>query len=214
MRPGIAVWDKYVHVTWFDRRDSKGILDWDIYCKRSTDRGTTWEEDIRMTHTPHHTRHPQIVTTSGGRVCCIWEDGQRYDGTRWFGDARLFASVSDDHGQTWNDPERLTFINAPHSWATHPKSYACGSRIHLAWTDSPEGPNSRQAAYYMTSADGGVSWESPEQLLLATEANPRETWAQGIAGTESYAVALISTPSGLHYRRRDLASGPDGNEPQ
>ncbi|UCH09372.1 MAG: exo-alpha-sialidase, partial [Fidelibacterota bacterium] len=138
MRPGIAVWDKYVHVTWFDRRDSKGILDWDIYCKRSMDRGTTWEEDIRMTHTPHHTRHPQIVTTSDGRVCCFWEDGQRYDGTRWFGDAALFVSVSDDHGQTWNEPERLTFINAPNSWATHPKSYACGNRIHLVWTDSPE----------------------------------------------------------------------------
>ena len=59
-------------------------------------------------------------------------------------------------------------------------------------TISPEDSNGRQAAYYMTSADGGVSWESPEQLLLATEANTHEVWAQGVAGTESYAIALIS----------------------
>jgi Neuraminidase (sialidase) len=208
MRPGIAAWDKYVYVNWFDRRDSKCVWDWDIYCKRSIDGGATWEGDIRMNDTPYHSRHPQMITTSGGRVCCLWEDGQYHDGKNWLGDAALYVSLSDDQGQTWTRSKRITFVNAPNAWATHPKTYASGSRVHLVWTDSPEGPHGPQAAYYMTSPDGGATWENPEQIAIATEANPHDVHGQGVAGTETYAVALISESGGLHYRRRDLAMNP------
>jgi len=203
MRPSIAVWDDYVYVNWFDRRNSKCVWDWDIYCKRSTDGGLNWEDDIFMNDTPYHSRHPQIVTTLEGRVCCLWEDGSYHDGTSWLGDAALYASISDDHGQTWTRPKRITFINTPNGQATHTKSYASGNCVHLVWTDSSGDPHDSRAIYYMLSPDGGVTWKNPEQLAIVAGAN-----AEGIAGTESYAVALMGVSGGLHYLRRDFPMNP------
>jgi len=200
MRPAVAASGQYVHVTWFDRRDSKEDWDWDIYYQRSRDGGATWETEVRMTRTPTHARHPQIVATPEGVVCCLWEDGQVFDGAHWGGDPALYAAVSTDHGKTWPAAQRLTTINAPHGWATHPKTYACGSRVHLAWTDAPEGPDQPRAAYYMTSRDGGVTWEEPERL---TQQSDGESWVEGVGGTQTYAVVLVRRTDTLEYCRRD-----------
>jgi hypothetical protein len=202
MRPAIAADGNFVHLAWFDRRDSKDVWDWEVYYKRSTDGGVTWGPDVRMTNTPTHTRHPQIVATPGGRVCLIWEDGQVFDGKKWGGDAALYAAVSDDNGRTWRPARRITAVNAPHEWATHSMAYACGSRIHLAWTDSPEGLGHPQAAYYMTSADGGLTWGDPERLTAASDG---AVWAGPAAGTDSYVVAIISKGDTLFHRRRAIA---------
>src|SRR5437899_1727804 len=139
-RPAVAVLSNYVHVTWFDKRDATNDWDLEIYYKRSTDGGATWGPDVRMSHTPTHTRHPQIMATPGV-VCCIWEDGQIFKNGKAEGDPALYRAVSTDNGETWSKPQRITFINAPSGWATHSKSYAYGSTIHLAWTDGPNGPN-------------------------------------------------------------------------
>ena len=200
MRPAIAASGQFVHLTWFDRRNSKDIWDWDVYTKRSTDGGATWEPDVRMTATPTHTRHPQIVVAPGGRVCCIWEDGQVFDGKKWGGDAALYAALSDDNGRTWKPSRRITSINAPKEWATHPKTYACGSRIHLAWADSPEGVHHPHAAYCMTSPDGGATWQPPERLTAPSDG---AAWAAAVAGTEAYAIAIIQLGDTLLYRRRE-----------
>ena len=160
-----------------------------------------------MSHTPRHSRHPQIVATPQGRVCCIWEDGQIFDGAKWLGDPGLYASVSKDNGKIWTKPQRITFINAPNGWATHAKSYAHGSRVHLAWTDAPEGTNRAQAAYYMTSPDGGLTWGNPERLTLASDGN----WlASAVGGTESYVIELMGKSDILYYRRRDIAAFQKG----
>ena len=201
MRPSVAVSGKHVHVTWFDRRHSKLDWDWDAYARRSTDGGGTWDPDVRMSHTPTHTRHPQVIAT-GRTVCCIWEDGQVFDGVKtWSGDPALYAAVSTDNGKTWGKPRRITRINAPNGWATHAKSFACGTRIHLAWTDWPERPSGQRATYYMTSPDGGLTWDPPQRL---TAPNDGDCWAAGVAGTEAYAIVLVSRGDTLLYRRRKL----------
>ena len=176
--------------------------------KRSTDGGAKWDADVRMTNTLTHTRHPQIVATKQRRVCCIWEDGQSFDGKRWSGDPGLYAALSADNGQTWDAPRRITFVNAPHGWATHAKAFALGSRIHLAWTDAPDGTQESRAAYYMTSRDGGLTWGTPERL---TSPSDGETWAQAVTGTESYAIVVVSRSDRLSYRRTLAGAYYDGD---
>lgn len=202
MRPAIAASGKHVHVTWFDRRDSKQrpAWDWEIYYKRSTDGGATWGPDVRMSHTRAHSRHPQILTTSGGRVCCIWEDGQVWEGgQKWSGDAAMYAAVSIDNGRTWGKPKRITFVSSPNGRATHAKSYASGGRIHLTWMDASPGsaahPVRAQAPYYTTSPDGGLTWQAPERLAAGLHG---EWAAAAVAGTECSAVALLSRSNALH----------------
>jgi Neuraminidase (sialidase) len=207
MRPVVALSGRFVHVAWYDQYAAKQKpgWDWDIYYRRSTDDGATWGQEVRMTETPTHTRHPQIVATLGSRVCCIWEDGQIFNGTGMIGDSALYATVSTDEGETWMKPKRITAVNAPHGFATHAKAYAFGSRVHLTWQDAPEGPRKPRAVFYMTSADGGLTWGQPNRLTEASEG----TWETGaVVGTESWALVEMAKESGIVYRRRDLASEP------
>jgi len=201
-RPAIAASGPYVHVAWIDERDAaqEPPWDWEVYYKRSTDGGATWGPDVRMSRTPEHTRHPQIVVTPG-RVCCLWEDGQVFNGTGMEGDPALYAGVSSDDGETWTEPRRLTFVNAPHGFATHCKAYACGARIHLAWQDAPEGDGHPRATYYMTSPDGGLTWDAPVRLTAPTDG---ESGAEAVAGTESYALVICRSGDKLVCTRCDL----------
>jgi hypothetical protein len=205
-RPAVAALGNYVHVTWFDKRDATKDWDLEIYYKRSTDGGATWGPDVRMSHTPTHTRHPQIVATPGV-VCCIWEDGQIFKDGKAEGDPALYRAVSTDNGQTWSKPERITFVNAPNGWATHSKTYAYGSTVHLAWTDGPDGPNKTRATYYMTSTDGGRTWGTLERLTLSSDG---EWCASAVAGTDAYAITLMSASDAIYSRRRGFAAG-DGD---
>jgi hypothetical protein len=212
MRPVVAAFGRFVHVAWYDqfaaRQNPK--WDWDVYYRRSIDNGATWGPQVRMTDTPTHTRHPQMVATLGNRVCCIWEDGQVFDGRGMVGDPALHAAVSTDDGATWGEPRRITTINAPHGFATHAKAHAFGSRVHLTWQDAPEGAQNPLAIYYMTSANGGLTREIPERLTQT----PDGVWETGaVVGTESWALVEMMKRAHLWYRRRDITLDSTTSEP-
>lgn len=219
-RPAIAACGKYVHVTWLDNRDArqKPGWDWEIYYKRSVDGGATWGPDVRMSRNPWHSRHPQILTAPGGRVCCIWEDGMKWDGltsSGWSGDGAMCAAVSKDAGKTWAKPKRISFVNSPNGRATHAKSSARGARIYLVWTDAQEGSDARpiraRAAYYTTSSDGGATWSAAERLAAGMHGD----WApNGVIGTESGAVVLLNRGETMYASlRRAPTTGPTGRPP-
>jgi hypothetical protein len=213
MRPVVAVSGPSVHVAWFDQCavQEKPGWDWDVYYRGSMDSGAHWEPEVRLTNTRTHTRHPQIVATPGNQVCCIWEDGQVFNGTGMVGDPALYAAVSSDNGKTWRKTQRITRINAPNGFATHAKTYACGSRVHLTWQDAPAGPTKPKAIYYMTSADGGLSWQDPERLTQESDA----TWETGaVVGSESWALVVMGNGRDLAYRRRDLSPAPKSSRSQ
>lgn len=202
-RPAVAAAGRTVHVAYYDRRDGHFDWDWDLYYRRSLDGGRSWEPELRLTHTPTHVRHPAIVADAGGHVCCLWEDGQIFDAGRVGGDAALYAAVSEDAGATWGPTRRLTFTGTPHSHATHSKSYAYGSRVHLAWADAPPGQDWQGlAAYYMTSPDCGLSWSEPERLTDPGKDGP--SYADGVVGKDDWALVSCSPGEGLWYRRREL----------
>jgi hypothetical protein len=48
-----------VYVTWQDTRDGN----WEIYFKRSTDRGASWDPDLRLTSDSSWSQNPQIACT-------------------------------------------------------------------------------------------------------------------------------------------------------
>ena len=195
--------DSVLHLIWPDTRNH-GLAE--PYYKRSTDGGATWGPDVRMSHNEWHSRHPQMMTGGGDCVCCVWEDGAIWDGktsSGWSGDGALYAAVSDDNGQTWNPPQRITAVNSPNGRATHAKSFAAGSRFFVGWTDAVEGaehkPIRAEAAYFTMSTDGGRTW-SPAERLAAGLPGP---WAvNAVAGDESRALAILTRQDTIHVSVR------------
>lgn len=72
-RPSIAFYGKDLHVVWFDDRDGNV----EVYYKHSTDGGTTWGLDVRLTNAPGDSLHP-TVAVSRDAVHVVWFD--RRDG--------------------------------------------------------------------------------------------------------------------------------------
>ncbi|MBI3875080.1 MAG: exo-alpha-sialidase, partial [Verrucomicrobia bacterium] len=114
--------------------------------KWSDDLGKTWKSPKRSpvfdaTPRPLHGKPGEPATGAVGALTLerLWhvapgragEPGVLYCGVA---PAALFRSA--DNGQTWGAKQRITFVNAPNGWATHSKSWAYGSTVHLAWTDA------------------------------------------------------------------------------
>lgn len=67
--PNIIVSDSIVHVVWQDKRD----VNQEIYYKESTDGGSTWEEDVRLTNATYASQNASVAV-SGSAVHVVWYD--------------------------------------------------------------------------------------------------------------------------------------------
>jgi hypothetical protein len=92
--PSLALSGSTVHVTWRDIRDGN----WEIYYKCSTDGGSTWGQDTRLTFDPAISISPNITAT-GTKIRITWEDRR---GNEW----GKYSKCSTDGGKTWG-PDSL-----------------------------------------------------------------------------------------------------------
>ncbi len=69
--PSVSVSGSVVHVVWEDDRDGNT----ELYYKHSTDGGTNWGADTRLTNNPAFSRHSS-VSVSGSSVHVVWEDSR------------------------------------------------------------------------------------------------------------------------------------------
>lgn len=116
----IAVSGDTVHVVWLENRDDN----YEIYYKRSTDNGTTWGTDTRLTNAPGYSTDPTI-TVFGSAVHVAWIDTRD-------GNEEVYYKYSMDNGTGWIPDTRLT-NNSSESLA--PNIAAFGEDIHVAWAD-------------------------------------------------------------------------------
>jgi len=86
-----------VHVVWTDNRDGND----EIYCNSSTDGGTSWGGDRRLTNADRRSWCPSVAT-AGADVHVVWEDNRDID---WH-DA--YYKRSTDGGVSWSTPLKLT----------------------------------------------------------------------------------------------------------
>ena len=143
----VAVSGDVVYVMWYDLRNGAG----EIYYKRSTDAGLTWEDDIRLTNNAGVSGNPS-VTVSGQFVHFVWED-------ETIGNYKIYYKRSTDGGASWEADVQLT-NNFAMSW--RPSVSVSGSVVHVVWTDKRDGANGE--IYYKRSTDGGVSWDTDTRL--------------------------------------------------
>lgn len=147
--PCIAVSGSTVHVLWKDVRNGN----YEIYYKRSTDNGTTWGNEVRITNDPQFSLNPSIAA-SGNTVVAVWDDYR-------FNNAEIMYKRSTDGGNTWEGETRLT----NNDFASIFPSVACqGQNVYVAWHDTRD---ANYEIYFKNSTDGGTTWSADTRLTNA-----------------------------------------------
>jgi len=140
--PVVASSGSAIHVVWYDIRDGNR----EVYYKRSTDGGSTWGDDKRLTNDPADSWYP-LITASASVVHVVWYDGRD-------GNSEIYYKRSGNAGVDWGADTRLTFDAASSTW---PAVSASGTNVYVAWVDDRIGNNNREI-YYKRSTDNGLNW--------------------------------------------------------
>ena len=155
--------DSTVHVFWYDGRDGQ---QGEIYYKRSTDSGTNWSEDVRLTESWGVSEDP-CIARSGDTLHLIWYDTRD---NVW---GEVYYKRSLDRGLTWSEDLRLTDDSA---YSRNPVVAADGPLVHMVWDDEGR-QNPGPEIYYLRSTNAGATWSAPLRLTYAQH----ESWYPGIA---------------------------------
>jgi len=188
----VAASGNEVHVVWMDNRDGNA----EIYYKRSTDGGTSWGADTRLTNNSAGSAYPS-VTVSGLVVNVVWEDNRD-------GNDEIYYKRSTDGGTSWGADTRLTNNSAA---SERPSVTVSGSVVHVVWDDGRDG--SHPEIYYKRSTDGGTSWGADFRLTN----NPANSFSPfvSVSGSVVHVVWRDERDGNFEiYYKRDPTGNPVG----
>lgn len=151
--PDIAVDGNKLHLVWGDYRDGN----YEIYYKNSTDGGSTWSNDKRLTIWSNTDEAPHIVA-NGDTIHVVWD---RYLPST--GVIEVFYRKSTDGGITWQSEQQLTESDYYHSWPQD--LVANGSNLYMVCGDDKD--SGIREVYFMKSMDNGNNWGTPIRLSNA-----------------------------------------------
>jgi Neuraminidase (sialidase) len=165
-QPSVAAAGANVHVAWYDGRNGPANPA-EIYYKRSTDGGATWESDARLTNSAPSSQWTSIAA-AGDRVHVVWSD------TRDGGTNEIYYKCSTDNGATWPaSPGGDTRLTSPDSETSYfPSIAVAGANVHVVWCDSRDGTIGDEV-YYKCSTDGGTTWCSDTRLSVSDNEQSR-----------------------------------------
>jgi hypothetical protein len=144
--PSIIASGSYLRLVWEDSRDGNR----EIYYKRSTNGGTTWGADTRLTNNTFDSRYPSIKI-SGTIVHVVWYDLRN-------GNGEIYYKRSADGGINWGTDTRLTNNSAA---SGNPSIAVSGSNLFVVWEDNRDGNNE---IYIKRSTDEGINWGTDTRL--------------------------------------------------
>ncbi len=149
--PAITVVGTFVHIAWVDNRNGNA----EIYYKRSTNSGATWEAVVRLTNDAAGSYSP-VITASGNNVNIAWEDERN-------GNPEIYYKRSTNNGSGWEPDFRLT---QDPNISERVSMFSSGSFVHTVWQDTRDG---NYEIYYKRSTNGGVSWDAVSRLTNGIE---------------------------------------------
>jgi len=156
--PALAVdSNRIVHVVWHDFTPGN----YEVYYRRSTDGGATWNPVQRLTWTSEYSADPNIAIDSANAIHVVYRDNTP-------GNEEIYYKKSSNTGKTWSPAKRLTWTSGWSQYAT--LAIEGGGGIHLVWDDPTSG---NPEVYHKRSQDGGATW-SPIQRLTWTSGGSYE----------------------------------------
>jgi hypothetical protein len=177
-----------IHVVWHDDRDGNT----EIYYKRSTDSGTTWGADTRLTTDASWSERPSVAVRDSD-IHVAWYDGRLES-------PRIFYKHSLDNGTTWGPDVCLTPTAGV---GYHPSVAVCGAIVHVAWTDMSAGPQ----IYYTRSLDSGTTWEAARNITQGSPAAGKNLASIAVADAIVHVTWMDSRSGPQIYYTRSLDHG-------
>jgi len=135
------------HVVWEDNRDSN----MEIYYKRSTDAGTSWTTDTRLTNSTRSSRYPSIAVT-GSTLFLFWQEN-----------FQIFYRRSTDSGGSWSAVDSFPTSRSD----VFPCVFASGANVYVVWQS---GTTSSNYIYYRQSSNSGGTWSTVTTLAYVPAA--------------------------------------------
>ncbi len=112
----------------FHQAMDRATTDWEIYYRRSTDRGDNWGPTVRLTNAPGVSHRPSVAV-AGNDVHVVWWDDRD-------GNSEVYYKHSADGGLKWGEDVRLT--NAPGA-SQFPSVAVSRNFVHVVWLESRDG---------------------------------------------------------------------------
>jgi hypothetical protein len=187
--PSISVSGSFVHIVWYDFRDGNN----EIYYNRSTDSGTSWGLDTRLTNQSSNSDYP-CISASGNNVNIVWRDGRD---NNW----EIYYKNSTDGGLSWNADTRLTNSNS--QLRTNPSICVNNANVHVSWYDFRDGNGE---IYYKRSTDAGINWGMDTRLTN----NSASSISPSIAVSNSYVHIVFQDDRDGAHKIFYLRSTDDG----
>jgi len=169
-----------LHVVWMNDTPEKT----EVFYKKSTDGGTNWTANKRLTWSSEIPRYPAIAVDASHNLHMVWVES---DPTGF--DNEVLYKRTTNGGADWLPYKRLTW-NLGDTWYPDVTVDSSG-RIHLVWEDDTPG---NFELYHKISTDGGATWTS----------NNRITWT---SGDSLQAAVAVDSFDNLHVLWIDETPG-------
>jgi len=114
------------HVVWRDNTPGN----YEVYYRKSTDGGTTWAANQRLTWTSGASNSPDIAVGPTSHISVVWADSTP-------GNAEIYLKSSANWGGSWAANKRLTWTGGG-SEAPAVSVDSSGS-LHIVWQDDTSG---------------------------------------------------------------------------
>jgi Tol biopolymer transport system component len=190
--PTVAVWQSNVYVAWTDTRHggSQSSLE-EEYFRRSTDGGTSFEPEQRLTTDPPESPANSWAPSLVARDQYVW--------FTWFdardGNFEIYTKRSTDGGVTWSSDTRLTNTTGQ---SLRPSIALQGQQLFISYWDTDGG---NEEIYALRSDDLGGTWSFPERLTFD---NGSSTYPICVAASTGVHIAWTDSRDGnseIYYKR-------------
>ena len=148
--PSIAVDGNNIHVVWATWPDEYNCA---VYYKKSNDNGKNWSNTVNINLNESKAVSP-CIAVNDNYVNVIWIDYRNNQ-------SEIYHSYSNDNGQTWNGPNRLTFNSTRKSCIFDISIYSNGNNFYAVWKDYRYGSSE---ILFKKSSDNGLTWDDDQRL--------------------------------------------------